>query len=227
MPEIAPPVFLKEGQLVERLLETFQKTRPAQVVLSRLAVGLEAFPVGLSGSSRSFLLASAFQNRTGIKLVIAPKEETALNLHQDLATLLPEEEILYFPSFDIEPFYPHRVLEDIAGQRISVLSRLCDNPNAIVVTLAQAVLEPTLPKNLLLENRLEVAAGLEVEQEKLVATLENLGYRRVPMTQEPADYSVRGGIVDVFPLSASAPIRIEFFGDKVESLRTFSVLDQR
>ncbi|HXF48716.1 MAG TPA: transcription-repair coupling factor [Verrucomicrobiae bacterium] len=227
MPEIAPPVFLKEGQLVERLLETFQKTRPAQVVLSRLAVGLEAFPVGLSGSSRSFLLASAFQNRTGIKLVIAPKEETALNLQQDLATLLPEEEILYFPSFGIEPFYPHRVLEDIAGQRISVLSRLCDNPNAIVITLAQAVLEPTLPKNLLLENRLEVAAGLEVEQEKLVATLENLGYRRVPMTQEPADYSVRGGIVDVFPLAAAVPIRIEFFGDKVESLRSFSVLDQR
>jgi len=227
MTEIAPPVFLKEGQLLERLLETFQKTRPAQVVLSRLQVGLEAFPVGLSGSARSFLLASAFQNRTGLKLAILPKEDQALNLQQDLATLLPDEEILYFPSLGIEPFYPHRVLEDIAGQRISVLSRLCDRPDAVVVTVAQAVLEPTLLKAVLLESRLEVTAGSEVEQEKLVATLERLGYRRVPMTQEPADYSVRGGIVDVFPLSASAPVRIEFFGNQIESLRSFSVLDQR
>lgn len=227
MPEVASPIFLKEGPLVEKLLEAFSQTRPAQTALSRLEKSREAFPVGLSGSSRSFLLATCFKNRSGLKLVVAPKEDEALALQQDLNTLLPQAEVLYFPSLGIEPFYPHRVLEDISGQRIFVLSRLLENPEAVIVTVPLALLEPTLPKSVLVEDRLGLSTGLELGQEELVATLEKLGYRRVPMTQEPADYSVRGGIVDVFPLNASQPLRLEFFGDRLESLRTFSTLDQR
>ncbi|MCI0330771.1 MAG: transcription-repair coupling factor [candidate division Zixibacteria bacterium] len=227
MPEMAPPVLMREGRRIERLLEAFRQTRPAQVVLARLEEGREAFPVGLSGSARSFLLAAAFQNRGGLRLAVVPKEEQALALQQDLTTLLPDEIILYFPSFGIEPFYPHRVLEDISGQRIAVLSHLTDNPNAIVVTVTQTLLEPTMPKPLLVKNRFDVRIGQELGPEKLMATLEKLGYHRVPLTQEPADYSVRGGIVDLFPPVASAPVRVEFFGDRVESLRAFSVLDQR
>ena len=227
MPENTPTVLPKESQRLERLLDAFRQTRPAQTVLAQLEAGREAFVVGLSGSSRSFLLAAAFQNRSGLRLVVMPREEQALALQQDLSTLLPEESVLYFPSLGIEPFYPHRVLEDIAGQRIAVLSQLLDNPRVVVVTVAQAVLEPTLPRSCLLESRFEVGVGQDLEREELVGTLEKLGYRRVPLTQEPADYSVRGGIVDFFPLGSSAPLRAEFFGDRVESLRAFSVVDQR
>jgi len=225
--EIASPVFLKEGQLTEKLLEAFCQTRPAQTALSRLQAGKETFPVGLCGAARSFLLAACFQNRPGQKLVVVPKEEVALGIQQDLNTLLPQAEVFYFPSLGIEPFYPHRVLEDISGQRIAVLNRLAENLDTIVITVPEALLEPTLPKKVLLENRLELSAGNELQPENLIAVLENLGYRRVPMTQEPADYSVRGGIMDVYPLTAAMPLRIEFFGDRIESLRHFSILDQR
>jgi transcription-repair coupling factor (superfamily II helicase) len=167
-------------------------------------------------------------------LVVVPTEKDAEALCDDLAAYLGEEAVAHFPPWET---LPHERLSPQAatvGQRLRVLDRLRRTvegeaggpPIRAVVAPVRALLQPMDPR---LAEREPVwldgryAGGLD----GLVESLAALGYTRTPMVERRGEFAVRGGLVDVFPTAADHPVRVEFFGDDVDEIRTFSAANQR
>jgi transcription-repair coupling factor (superfamily II helicase) len=182
---------------------------------------------GLVGSGKSLLLAYLKRELASPLLVITSGAEESWKMYEDLVSFLGEGEVRLFPTWEILPYEFKVPQGEIVGRRLETLYDLAAGKTPVVVTTIRACLEKTIqPQQLKSESiRLRVGEVAEIEElsEKLVA----LGFRRFPQVEEIGNFSVRGGILDVFPYSSPDPIRIEFFGDQVESIRTFGVLDQR
>jgi len=179
---------------------------------------------GLRGSLGAFLCASLF--RRGLRLVLAPEEEAG-RLRDDLEVLLGEDAVSYFPPLGLVPGEEEvPSLEDM-GLRTEALARLASGRPGVVVVPARAASEITVPPDVFGRYTTKLEVGEEVDRERLLLRLVEGGYERVPSVSAPGQFSVRGGILDVFPFTEELPIRVEFWGDVVESLRRFDVSSQR
>lgn len=183
---------------------------------------------GADGSLRSMLMA-AVRLRTGFPmLVIAADQNRAGKLLDDLVAVFGEEEVFYFPAHDLLYFYNVLSLSpEISRQRIDVLWRLALGQNIIVVTTAQALQSRLMPPERFRDFFITIEQNRECNIDQLTDRLIEGGYERVPMVEQPGQISVRGGILDIFPVSEGFPCRIEFFGDTVESIRRFNPETQR
>ena len=140
----------------------------------------------------------------------------------------------YLPSWETLPHERLSPRADTVGRRVAVLRRLAhpeapdtpDVPLRVVVTATRSLIQPVVPGLGDLEP-VRLAEGTEYELEALTARLVDLAYARVEMVEKRGEFAVRGGIVDLFPPTAAAPVRVEFWGDEVSELRCFSVADQR
>ncbi len=182
---------------------------------------------GVTGSGSSFLLAYLEKKLNSPLLVISYHPEEAIKLFEDLQSFIGEQEVLLFPSWEILPYelgLPH---SEVLGARLSCLYSLLSQRKKIVVTHTRAILEKTIPPKELRNKIVELKVGDEFELEKLVKRISELGFKRIPQVEEVGTYSQRGGILDLFPYTSENPLRIEFFGDRIESIREFSVFSQR
>ncbi|MCK4404015.1 MAG: transcription-repair coupling factor [candidate division Zixibacteria bacterium] len=182
---------------------------------------------GLVGSGKSLLLAYLKKELTSPLLVITSNPEESWKIYEDLICFLGEERTRLFPSWEILPYelkVPH---SEVIGRRLESLYDLVMGKNPIVVTTIRACMEKTIQPEELKERSIRLKVGEVADIEQLSPMLSDLGFKRFPQVEEIGSFSIRGGIVDVFPYSSSDPIRIEFFGDKIESVRTFAVSDQR
>ena len=182
---------------------------------------------GLSGSGKSLFLAYLKKELSSPLVVIASNPEESWKIYEDLISFLGEEEVRLFPSWEILPYefkIPH---SEVIGRRLETLYDLVLRQNPIVVTTIRACLEKTILPADLKKKSITLKIGQGAEIERLSRQLHDLGFKRYPQVEEIGTFSIRGGIIDVFPYSSSDPIRIEFFGDQIESLRTFAVMDQR
>jgi transcription-repair coupling factor (superfamily II helicase) len=149
-----------------------------------------------------------------------------------LAFVAPDLEVLSFPAWDCLPYdraSPHR---DILAARIEVLSKLAaigasGRPLPIVVTTVAGFLQKVPAASAFKGTTLDLARGKEVPQERLVEYLMGNGYLRNATVSEPGEFSVRGGIIDLYPPGTPQPLRIDFFGDEIEDIRLFDPLSQR
>src|SRR5579872_818842 len=112
---------------------------------------------------------------------------------------------------------------------MNALLRMIDGeqPRAIVVCSARALSQPIIPPKELAASLYDLEPGQEVDLTLMLEHLYYLGYEPVTEVEEPGQFSHRGGIVDLFPVTMARPVRIEFFGDEIESLRTFDQVSQR
>jgi transcription-repair coupling factor (superfamily II helicase) len=214
--------------------------------LTRFAHGLpeleEAFVGSLSGHARlvvpsfahAYLTAAILERRPwseSTTLIVAPDQDAAEEMEHELALYLPERPVVYLPPRGVWHGSEAEVKPRVAGRRARALWALAQGavgwegafPPVIVVeatTLLEAVIEPPA-------DPLTIRAGMHVEFEDLVRRLAGAGYVRVDQVEDAGEFSVRGGIVDVFPVTERVPVRVEFWGDEVESLRAFSVYSQR
>jgi len=182
---------------------------------------------GLAGSGKSLVLASIFQRTVQPVLVLTPTTTEAENLYQDLVSYLGEEKVKYFPGWEILPWENISPEDEIISQRILTLYALQKHKNVICVTSIGSLLEKTIPPETLKENFLHLKVGDEIDLTFLAEKLVQLGFKRFPVVEELGNFSVRGGIVDIFLNTSEYPIRLEFFGNQIESIRKFSVLSQR
>lgn len=167
-------------------------------------------------------------------LVITSTVRKAEDAAAELAALLPAHSVAIFPAWETLPHERLSPSADIVGQRLEVLRRLAHptdepgphGPVQVVVAPARAVLQPIMT-GLGDAEPTVVSTGDELELDVLVRALANTGYARVDLVERRGQFAVRGGIVDVFPPTAAHPLRLEFFGDQVEQVRSFSVSDQR
>jgi transcription-repair coupling factor (superfamily II helicase) len=191
---------------------------------------------GLEGSSRAYLLSRFLLKLDRPALIILPRTGEADRLYRELAFFLPEslieadpgERRLYrFPAYDISPLAglsPHR---EVVNQRLEALYALSSEDRPVLITSLESILFRIMPKSALVDAIEMMETGDELERDSLVKKLETAGYGRTSMVEERGDYSVRGGVIDVFPPLYSEPIRLEFWGDQIESIRHFDPNSQR
>ncbi len=182
---------------------------------------------GMAGSVAPTLLAQAYLKSPRPTLVVTVSPDSASWWHDDLLHLLGEKHVARFHAWEILPYEFRTPGPESTGRRLETLWRMLDEQPPIVVTHLRAALEPTISADELLVSALSLTVGQDILIDELIARLIELGYKRQPLVEEVGTYSRRGGIVDVFTYTQSEPLRIEFFGDTIESIRTFSVSSQR
>jgi transcription-repair coupling factor (superfamily II helicase) len=200
-------------------------------VLERLDLGeKDLYLSGLWGSSRAYFLASLFKEQNCSFLIITPDLEEAQSLQCDLRFFLSDskkDKVYLFPPWEVLPFEPMSPTPEITARRMEILFLQQERKTMLVVTPIQALMEPVLPPDILSTSSEIVETGEEIERDLLIDKLQSGGYRSVDMVENMGEFSVRGGILDFFgPLQAD-PIRIEFFGDQIDSIRTFDYSTQR
>ncbi len=163
--------------------------------------------------------------RTTLVLTVGPGH--AQRLAQQLSSLLPDEDVLVFPAREVWPHEELHVPEAIASARLAVLERLVTGEPALVIAPIQAAAERLAPRAALRERVRTVAVGHILPMEQLAEALVRDGYERAAMVEGRGQFSVRGGLLDVFPPSAPAPYRIDFFDDEIDSIRVFDPETQR
>lgn len=147
-----------------------------------------------------------------------------------LETWLGPDEVVYYPSWETLPHERLSPRTDTVGRRLAVLRRLAGTEGTsapmVVVAPVRAVLQPQVAGLGRLEP-VEIVAGHEHDLSDLASGLVDAAYSRVDMVESRGEFAVRGGILDVFPPDLDHPVRVDFFGDEVEEIRTFHVADQR
>lgn len=185
---------------------------------------------GLSFSAAAYAMA-AIQRRHGSPLfVVVDSDKTAARLVDELGFFigLPDVPIHHFPAYNLSPYKRLAYHNETAAHRIKVLYEMVEGQGSVVfVASIHALLQRLLPKKELIGFSELVMAGEELDRDSLVQKLVAGGYNRTAIVEEPGDYSVRGGILDVFSSCYDEPLRIEFFGDIVDSIRFFSADTQR
>ena len=182
---------------------------------------------GLVGSSLSFVVATAFRE-AGLPflLIFNDKEEAAYHLN-DLELMLGQDVVLFYPGSYRRPYQIEETDNANVLLRAEVLNRIGTTKSpSIVVTYTDALFEKVITRDDLEKSTLKVAVGDAVSIEFINEVLHEYEFRRVDFITEPGEFSVRGGIIDVFSFSNDHPYRIEFFGNEVDSIRSFDVETQ-
>ena len=182
---------------------------------------------GLIGSSLSFVITNAFKTaEKPFLLVFNDKEEAAYYLN-DLEQLLDEKQVLFYPGSYRRPYQIEETDNANVLLRAEVLNRINSRKKpAIIVTYPDALFEKVVTRRELERNTLKIGLGDNLSIDFVNEVLFEYQFKRVDFVTEPGEFSVRGGIVDVFSFSHDEPYRVEFFGDEVDSIRTFDVETQ-
>ena len=190
---------------------------------------------GLKGGARPFFLFELLRAAARPALMIAATGTAAERLAADLRFFFAEAEdappfahrIHYLPSWEVTPFEDLSPPPDVVAARIEGLYHLHQSPNPIVVTTPESLAQRVPPRAAFAARYLYVVDGEEIDRDALAAQLAAWGYRRVGLVEDRGDFTVRGGIVDVFPPAHPNPIRLQLVGDVIDSLHEFDPVSQR
>ncbi len=193
----------------------------------RVAVG------GLEGGAQALAMARLWWDRPATWLVVCPTLARAETLARDLGFFLgrgPDDSgpVRLFPAYEVSPYHEMDPPPEVTARRLAVLWELLasDDP-LVVVTSATGVSARLCPPEYLVDSALSIEPGARLERDVLVDALVTGGYGSVALAEQVGDFAVRGSVVDFFGPLLDEPVRVEFFGDEVVSLRRFDPADQR
>lgn len=182
---------------------------------------------GLVGSSLSIVISEVFKTADKPFLVVFDDKEEAAYYLNDLEQLINDKDVLFYPGSYRRPYQIEETNNANVLLRAEVLNRINSRKKpCIIVTYPDALFEKVVTKKELEKNTLKIAVSNNLSIDFVNEVLFEYKFKRVDFVTEPGDFSVRGGIVDVFSFSHDEPYRIEFFGDEVDSIRTFDVETQ-
>jgi len=210
------------------LLQTYAQTLQLQNLQTSIANPQNKLHLkGLVGSSLSLIISETFKNSAlPFLLIFNDKEEAAFYLN-DLEALLNNKDVLFYPGSYRRPYQIEETNNANVLLRAEVLNRINSRKKpAIIVTYPDALFEKVVTRRELEKNTLKIAINDKLSIGFVNEILFEYQFKRVDFVTEPGEFSVRGGIVDVFSFSHDEPYRIEFFGDDVDSIRTFDVETQ-
>ncbi|HOO82996.1 MAG TPA: transcription-repair coupling factor [Prolixibacteraceae bacterium] len=180
---------------------------------------------GLNGSSAAMAFAAAFKQNQSVFVVLNDREEAAY-FFDDISLFNNQEHVLFFPSsFKRQTKYGKISQENIL-QRTEVLNRINQQRKCIVISYPEALTEKVVPVNILKNNTFQINIGDKLSIEFINDVLHEYGFERTDFVFEPGHYSVRGSIIDIFSFAHEEPFRIDFFGDEVETIRSFDIETQ-
>ncbi|MGO1384471.1 MAG: transcription-repair coupling factor, partial [Arachnia sp.] len=193
------------------------------------SAGVDALDVTVVPAFFPVAAASIAANSGRTVLLITSIYREAEQLTTELGSLLGEDAVSYYPAWETLPHERLSPRPDTVGRRLAVLRRLRGDASQVpqvVVAPVRSVLQPQV-RGLSSMQPVTVTAGQEYVLSTLLADLVGAAYNRVDLVERRGEFAVRGGIVDVFSPTMEHPVRIDFFGDEVEEIRSFSVADQR
>ncbi|WP_392348898.1 transcription-repair coupling factor [uncultured Polaribacter sp.] len=213
---------------IQNIVNQYQISANVAQIITQLQKEKNHFQISnLVGSSLSFTISETFKKSDKPYLLVFNDKEEAAYYLNDLEQLLGEKNVLFYPGSYRRPYQ----IEEIDNANILLRSEVLNRINsrqkpAIIVTYPAALFEKVVTKKELEKNTLKVTVGENLSLDFVNEILFEYKFKRVDFVTEPGDFSVRGGIIDVFSFSNDEPYRIEFFGDEIDSIRSFDVATQ-
>ena len=180
---------------------------------------------GLSHIHRALLIHALAEDK--VDLVITGSEAEAKKLCDDINMMAGREEAVLFPSKELVLTPVEGANREYEYMRISALSRALSGDCSVICGSIEAVMQPVIPPGVLTAASLELKVGQEIDLRQFAAELSRSGYQRCEKVEGASQFSIRGDILDIFPVQADRPIRAELFGDEVETMAEFDTDSQR
>ncbi len=216
------------SQKLKALINAFAADTDVQSVISGIRKGMrEQMISGLAGSSRQVLIAALQENVERPMLVVTHNMFSAQKIAEDLQECLSPESVLLYPANELVAAEAAISSPETLAQRMDVLIKLSKGYRGIVVVPFSGVRRYLPISSVMAEAQVAVHVGQSLPIDAFLRQMTALGYTRADRVELRGDMSVRGGIVDFYPLTASQAYRIEWFGDDVDSIRAFDPADQR
>lgn len=185
---------------------------------------LPVFVSGCIESQKSHLMYGLAENYP-FRLIVTYSEQKAKEICEDFK--LYDNEVLYYPAKDIIFYNADIHGNAIVKSRMQVLKRLAERKPITVVVSLDAGMDRLIPVQMFINHIVTLHEGDTLEQEPFLRTLVRLGYERQGQVEAPGEFAVRGGIIDVYPLTEDTPFRIDLWGDEIDTIRSFDVTNQR
>ncbi|MCM3667102.1 transcription-repair coupling factor [Mesobacillus subterraneus] len=213
---------------MQGLKALFSHQDDVQSVISGMDAGLrEQLVAGLSGSARTVFLAAIYEQTKRPVLVVTHNLLQAQKLYDDLVNLVEENEVYLYPANELIAAEISISSPELKAQRIEALNHWSKKKNGMVIVPMAGLRKMLPPKELWSKFQITFKLGEEIDLDAVLNRFVSMGYARAGMVSAPGEFSVRGGIIDIYPLTSADPIRIELFDAEVDSIRTFSLEDQR
>ena len=188
----------------------------------------------LAASSKAFVVEETFRQIGGQHLIVCADKEDAAYFYNDLESLLGErgmdyskKQVLFYPTSYKRPYEPEKPDNTYILSRIEVLQRVSTSERkTLIVSYPEALSEKVFTRKLLAKNTFKIKVGDKINLDFLTDLLYDYEFENVDFVVEPGQFAIRGGLVDVFSFANDYPYRIEFFGDEVDSIRSFNIADQ-
>ena len=212
----------------QEIVNQYQESVKVKQILKQIQKDKNQIQItNLVGSSLSFVISETFKkDDKSYLLIFNDKEEAAYHLN-DLEQLLNQKRVLFYPGSYRRPYQIDETDNANVLMRSEVLNQINSRRKpVIIVTYPEALFEKVVTKKDLEKNTLKLSVTENVSLDFVNEILFEYNFNRVDFVTEPGDFSVRGGIIDVFSFSNDEPFRIEFFGDEIDSIRTFDVETQ-
>jgi transcription-repair coupling factor (superfamily II helicase) len=182
---------------------------------------------GILASSASLYFLAFLKKKAGTNLIVLNDKEEASYFYNDLTNLSPNEDFLFFPSSFKRSVQFNQIDSAAIIQRTNVFNKLVSGSRKVtIVTYPEAIIEKVITERELEENTLKFSVGEHLSLEFIKEVLVEYHFKQVDFVFEPGQYSIRGSIIDIFSFSNDNPYRIDFFGNEVESIRTFDIISQ-
>ena len=182
---------------------------------------------GVTGSQKSILATLLLEAEKKPLLYIVESVLRGKEIFDDLCNLLSDQSVQFFPALDALPFEVLAQSHETRRQRLEVLEGLLSRKTKVVITTLEALCKTLMPPEDFAKALIRYEVGQRVNMEELLAYLVGVGYQSVERIEDQGQFSRRGGIIDIFPAIATYPLRLEFFDDELESIRLFSIENQR
>ena len=184
-------------------------------------------PVAVTGciDSQKCHFVHALGEKYRVRLIVTYNDLKAKEICEDYRLYDPD--VVYYPAKDVIFFNADIHGNTLVRERMQVIKRLSEEKPVTIVTTIDGGIDHVLPLSYLKASCIRLSEAEEVDLTELTARLSSLGYERQGQVEHPGEFAVRGGILDVFPLTEETPFRIEFFGDEIDSIRYFDVTNQR
>ena len=207
----------RNDQRVARIVSILQQPGHARLQL-----------LGLVGAQDAFVVSGTYQNDPRNHLLIANDKEEAAYLQNNLAALLEEKTVRFFPDSFKNPMNFGVLNQANVLQRTETIDKISSSASGgeLVVTYPEALFEQVVNPGVLEQTRITISSGEELDVDFLIDLLTEYGFKREDFVYEPGQYSIRGGIIDIFSYGNDYPYRVELFDNEVESIRTFDPTSQ-
>ncbi|MBP1996173.1 transcription-repair coupling factor [Paenibacillus eucommiae] len=213
---------------MQALIQAFSADTDFQTIVSGIRSEMkEQLIAGLTGSSRQVMIASLFQDLQRPVCILTHNMFAAQKIAEDLVECLSEDDVLLYPSQELLATEEASASPEMLARRIDVLTKLSRGYRGIIVAPYAGVRRYLPVKSIFEDSQITVKLGDTIGLEDLLARMSELGYERTERVESKGEMSVRGGIIDFFPLTFASPVRIELYDVEVDSIRTFDVSDQR